>query len=298
MVVVVPGLRGSKSILGMTWKVVDEQVSQFDEVEIWSQEKEYDPSSNKMMMASGCRVLTTNAETKNGDCGMVYLARFGWSWRIVGMHYALNEGIVSVKHSVAGILTELELESVLQSLATTFQGVVTPPELISDKPRTYTHFPVLSEVNAAISHYDVTVNPVGTLHPKISSSSMKSKVSRKYCASYFEDLELEWTGQVGYWQPPNFSGEKRDGKWWSPYIHSFVPDAKTPLDPIRFWMSLADYLSGIDRLDNSGFSVLSESQAVIGIPSSYVHSINCNTSVGPPFFGSKRQHYSLEPLVS
>ncbi len=294
MVVVVPGLKGSKSILGMTWKVVDEQISQFDDVEIWSNEKEYDPNSNKIMSASGVRVLTTNAITKDGDCGMVYLARFGWSWRIVAMHYALNEGIVSASCSVAGLLTEMEIESVLQSLATTFQGVVTPSELISETPRTYTHFPVMSEVNAAISHYDVSVNPVGTLHPKIASSSMKSKVSRKYCASYFEDLELEWTGQVGYWQPPSFLGEKRDGKWWSPYIHSFVPDPKEPIDPLRFWMCIADYLSGMERLDNSGYSVLSESQAVVGIPASYVHSINCNTSVGPPFFGSKRQHYSLE----
>jgi hypothetical protein len=289
-VLLCPDLKGTLGITKKLPLVVDEQIHQFDEVEVWSNELEGKPSWNQVYLHGRCRTLTTDFASKPGDCGKLYVARFGKSWKIVAMHYGkIFQGMFTNK-TIAALLTEQEIVSIVKSLATSPASVVTYQGFMSKDPASleFRHYPKLSEVWAAVSQHGASVYPIGELSPPLSGSTMKTKVKFSLIADDVRDMADDWCGQPGYWNLPNFRGKMVDDKWTSPYTNCFASQNNRTPDSYYMWLALADYLSGMEKLDAAGFTCLSEEQVLSGIPGSYVHSVNTKTSVGPPFNRSKR----------
>lgn len=289
-----PGLGGLKSFL---WNVSDLQTSSFDEVELVFPDKTIQASWNRLEKTTAGICLAAGANTINGDCGGVYIARIGKSWRIVAMHFKQNANIIGVGAAAYGaVITTLDCERAALALATTFQGVYTSPFMLSKQgDAECTHFPPKSEVWAAVSCHGAEVYPFGTLVHPMTGMSMKTRLAKSVVAPHVEDLLEEWCGEKDYWRLPEFRGAMVDGKWTSPFTDAFRTQNKGRLDRATMWMALADYLSALVRTDREGYAELSEDQALSGVRGSYVHKVNMRTSVGPPFNVKKTVHVFVEP---
>jgi len=295
---------GAGSIIGKLWLAVDEQVQQFDEVEIWSDKCDYSPKINQMKIRGATRVLTTSAQTIDGSCGSAYVARFGSAWKVVAMHYALEEHVTvtGLKYNtVAALVTQLELKRVVESMGTTLQGVVTIEDTMtkSNEPISCSHFQLKSELWAAMSHHGAEPYPLGEMTPSLAGSTLRSKIvpSLMYEAVSAR-FEEEWCGHTGYWKVPDFRGRMVDGKWSSLWTNAFSSENRVQPNELLLIAALADYLHGMDALYTEGFSSLSEEQILTGIAGSYVNRINIKTSVGPPFNRGKRAYVFLEEMNS
>jgi hypothetical protein len=292
-------LRGSPGIGSKCWEVVDEAVQQFDEVEIWSSLCEYKPQTNAMRMMGSSKVLSTSAITKSGDCGCAYLARFGKTWKIRGIHFALVTDVTAfetVQTSRGALVSMVEARRLIQSMGTTLQGVSSVPSAISKVPEVADCVPFShrSEVYAAMSHHNAHFYPYGQLDPPASGGSFTSGCAKSLIYQEVSDrYEAEWCGYQGYWTIPDFRGTMVEGKWVSPYTLAFAAENRAISDDYVSWVALADYLTGVERLDCSGYAVLSEEQVLKGIPCSFVHAVNQKTSMGPPFNRSKRHYLAI-----
>ncbi|APG76773.1 hypothetical protein [Beihai picorna-like virus 57] len=293
-VVFAPNLTG---VLGISKKMmggVDESIHSFDEVEIYGLALVYSPTSNAIKMQAGTRVLTTNANTQNGDCGMVYLCRHNQSWKIAGMHYAINATTRAggtTYCTVAGLTSALEISRVAAQFGQTSAEVRTITQSVSKVPEdvTFGKFGVNSEIWAAQSTGAV-VAPLGQLYPPLPGSTMKTKIEDSLFREDLTEMEAEHCGEVGYWRPPVFRGKMEGSTWVSPFTNMFVTQNLANPDIQLMKLALLDYVSGMARLDHSGYAVLSEEQAMAGIPGSYVNGVNMKTSVGPPYCVGKSRH--------
>lgn len=81
---------------------------------------------------------------------------------------------------------------------------------------TFGPLPAKSEVGLAIT-YNSSVVPLGEMSPRPFGATPKSSVRRTITASFFEDLEKEWCGEVGYWRSPIFKGTMTALGWVSPW---------------------------------------------------------------------------------
>ncbi len=291
-------IMGTGGLQPFIWPVADQQVVSFDEVEIVIPTTTYKPTANKVIRNSKALILETTGVTKLGDCGGAYVARVGNSWRIVAMHYALHERTFifgPTTSSLGAIVTTTELERLATSLATDMQGVRTEPLLYSKKPEqtTFVKYPYKSEVWAAVSHHGATPYTFGTISPPMSGSTLKTKVKMSLLADPCSQLIQKWTGSLDYWRLPDFRGEMVGDKWTSPYTASFETENRAVPHDETVWMAIADYLSGVDKLDVTGYAELSEEQIFTGVRGSYVNKINVQTSVGPPFNQSKKMHVAF-----
>jgi hypothetical protein len=281
-----------KSDIGISskfWRSIDESISSFDEVELWTDVKLTATDKVSLVRNAEGFVVQASCPSGLGDCGAVYLTRFGKSWWITGMHYAGLDGLTMrgpFHYALGAVTCQLETERAATRLATTLQGTRSVMETYCrdpDAPIEFTKYPGLSEAWAARSHHDAQFYPEGTMTPPITGSTMSTKLKRSVIADDFEDLATEWCGEANYWRLPEFRGKMVDGKWVSPYTKAFAtPNWRTPVTKVM-WIALADYLNGIVELNNDGYAELSESQAITGVPGSYIHAANLKTSVGPPF---------------
>jgi hypothetical protein len=292
--------RGDINLTKKMWAVVDEQIQSFDAVEIIGSTSMYYPDSNNVALKNGSRLITTSSHTQVGDCGLLYLGQFGKSWKIVAMHYGLHETATIMGHtysSMGAIVTTQEIDRLATRLGTKLQGIEIIKETLSKNPSdiSLSRFQYKSEVWAAMSHYDFQVYPFGELYPALSGSTTKSKVTKSLIYDEAsERFEQEWCGHRGYWNLPDFRGSMVDDKWLSPYTNACTTQNRKVPDQFLLSVAVMDYLNGMQFLDNTGYSVLSEEQVLTGIPGSYVHSVNLKTSVGPPFNQSKRNHMYLD----
>jgi hypothetical protein len=289
---------GAPGLLKHFWQVVDEQVVQFDSVRIVSPKLDVDVSANELKVQQGFKVLETSYPSREGDCGSVYLARMGTSVRIVAMHYAGNQVLsfpsIVTTTSLGACVTGLEIERLLTTRLTTVrQGVATSLLMMSRTPERLSvkHYPMLSEVHTARSHHGAKFYPFGTLEPPLVGATMKSKIQPSLYAEDFRDLEEKWCGERHYWRIPDFRGKMVDDKWKSPYTDAFLTANWKQIEEPYMWLALADYLSGITSLDCTGFSALSQHEALVGVPGSVIHGINLSTSSGPPYSTKKVNHY-------
>ncbi len=316
----VGGLKPCAGLLKMLWSAVDEQILQFDAVEIWGSDVEYTPNVNNIRMHQGVRVLTTNAQTAQGDCGFAYLGCVNGNWRVVGFHYMalVTTGLFGAhSDSVAALVTQQEVERLCATLTVIPQGCVVAKSTfaISGEP-SVSRIPVMSEVWAAVTAHNAAPHIFGTLTTQLSGNTMTTGVRHSLVRSYFEDLEEEWCGKKGYWTTPVFKGKMmcapcsyvrqekeshcpagHDLMWHSAYTECFTTENRVQIPDKLLWIAIADYLSGVDGLDNTGYVKLSEAQALKGVPGTWVHSVNVKTSVGPPFFRKKTQFVDIRSDV-
>lgn len=293
----IPGIIGLGSLEAFIWKTEDSQISQFDELMLYGPDRTYTATVNKIERSGPLPMITSDCPTIIGDCGSVYIGRIGKHWKIIGMHWmVLNKLTIWGPSATAcgALMSTLELERLVTSMATTLQGVTTEPLLLSKKGQVqFHHFPAKSEVWAAMSHHGATPYCFGTLDPPLSGSTMKTKLLESLIAFDCKNLIEEWTGRFDYWSLPEFRGEMHDGKWTSPYTDSFATENTCPVDWDVMWMSIADFVNGMQELDFEGYAELSEEQTLKGVPGSFIHRVNVKTSVGPPFNQSKQMHLAI-----
>jgi hypothetical protein len=300
-VITVPGLKGV-AVGKKFWLGIDDSIVQFDEIKIMGPDGvHYAPSFNTSVMIGTRRNITTNAITKAGDCGLVYVARLGSSWKIIGMHYGLQNVVGSLivaskQNSLGEMTTQRELIQGTQHLCATFQSCEYIKSTITKVPKElrFGHFAVQSTIWAAQSHHQVNVYPVGHIEPPKHLSNNKSKVKNSILHDDLAELEKEYCGKVNYFTLPVFKGSMVGDKWVDAYTNMWQTQNFKPLPAETTMIALYDYLMGIDQLDLSGYSSISEQQAIRGIPGSTINAMVLKTSTGPPYDTSKRNHFAVD----
>lgn len=309
-ILIVPGLMGTTGILGKMQLCDEALIQSYDAIEVWTDRLLYSPTQNQIKMAHGHNVLMINTATVDGDCGALYIAKWNDHWKIVGMHYSVTnvlginkvtgqETIIS-QSGTAALLSALEMRRKLASMGErpdpVFQmrlQMARAPEQLT--ATTYTHN---SEVWAVMSQKETRITPLGRVVPALGGSTMKTKLKRSifYDEPEIRALELEFCGEEGYWRFPEFRGGMNPdtGKWSSPYTNMWANQlVDSAVDEQYSRLALFDYLSGINKLDCSGYSHLSEAQALLGVPGSTINAVNMKSSAGPPFNTGKRHHVDL-----
>lgn len=306
VIVLCNGLRGGLTTTVKMWQNVDESVRQFDEIEIWGRGLMYTPTQNSIRLNVTPGIITS-AQTQEGDCGSLYLARHNSSWKIVAMHYALvriENGVTRVATSWSNgqFVTQITLQRLLRSLGTDEACVQMVRQSVSKCPEMVQlgAYSPKSEIWAARGGDNAPVHNLGRLDPPLPGSSMKSKMQFSLFGEEAEELVEEFCGRPDYWQFPQFRGLMTDAGWDSPWTRMFATTNTGKPDPFFMKVALCDMLQGIMELDREGYSVISEEQAIRGIPGSYVGPVNMKTSVGPPYTGGKSKWMCAgeEPALS
>lgn len=293
------GLKGSSNVLAKCLGGIDESVMSYDEIELWSDRLMYSTKNNSIRSMGSTRVLTTDMPTISGDCGALYLVSFNGQWRIGAMHYGAVTGMLSQTYTLGALVSQIEMKSVLHRMSTTYQGVVTPMPLISKNSDIgFVKFPYKSEVWAAMSFHGATPYCFGTLEPPLSGSTMSTKLKHSIFYEDFAPLQVDWCGQTDYWRFPDFRGSMVDDKWVSPFTRAFKTQNRKVVDQKLMWLAIMDFLSGMDTLDNLGYAQISEQDAILGVPGSYIGKLNLKTSTGPPYNVSKHNHFTSEADLS
>jgi len=286
-------LKGCTGILRKTWLAADESIVSMDEVEIWTTEMLYSTTSNRLANFAGRKAVTTDAPTRPGDCGALYLGRHNSSWYVIAMHFAATTTDTLFTHrkeSNGAILGRIELEACMKRLTTL--PVVTAPvqETITTQLEglAFGQFAPYSEVWAAMSN-GAELYPFGQIFPPLAGGKMKSKIKPSIIQEEVRsEFEEEWCGKEEYWKIPSFRGHMEGEVWKSPYTHALSDLNLAQPDPFHMKLALADYLFGMDQLDFEGYAELSEEQVFRGVSGSYINPVNMKTSVGPPFMRNKR----------
>lgn len=285
--------RSSGGVVGKVWQGIDSAISQFDAIHLYGDTLKYEPKSNAIMSMGGHRRLIVNANTREGDCGLVYVAQHNKNWKIVGMHYA---GSPNAGKGIAALFSAIDIRRASARLAATPDLMVVVPQSLSKTPEDIVMWPL--EARSEIWASDTTgdINCLGRMQPPVSGSTMKTKVTVSKIDPFLSEFKEEH-GCKDYWQLPSFRGNMIDGQWVSPYTNMFA--TQNHVVPSEFYMrlALADYLNGICDLDCTGYGVLSEEETLTGIPGSYINPVNIKTSVGPPFNRSKIGFVSLDRVV-
>lgn len=287
-------IKGVGSSLAKIWSHDDLSVQSFEEVELWQMGEKFGSTNvNQRIALPDGMSWKCDIKTHIGVCGSIYIGRFNQGWRIFAMHYMSVSGVVA-SSAVGAVFTRMELERCIVSLAGTLEGVSTVKHQISRTPEDLhlLPFPPKSEAWAAMSQ-GASLYPFGELHPPMKGSTLKTRMKRCLFYDDISDFEEEYCGEKGYWRFPEFRGKMDGDVWKSPYTNAFTAENKGVYDESLMWVSLIDYLAGVQDLDTSGWATLSENQAIVGVPGSYIHSMNLQTSAGPPFNTSKRSYVSV-----
>lgn len=285
---------GVPTILTKVQVGVDYSIGMFDECYFMTLDKlvEAPQATYKTYFRELC--LLTRAKTLDGDCGGVYIARSNKSWRIVAMHDAEMTIRMPLQglhgdYSKGVVFNSTEIKQCTEVLAVRPQGISYPPEQFNMETEVEM-YPRSSEVLTAEAHHDIYVYKVGTLKKPIHNTSAQTRVHPTVFAHDFSDLVEEWCGQKDYWQIPKFNGRMIEDKWISPYYHSLRFNKRVPVPDDYLWLALIDYIYPLQFLDNHGFRGLSEEESIVGIPGSVFHSVDRQTSTGPPLNSKKINH--------
>jgi hypothetical protein len=292
-------IKGVGSCLSKIWAHDDLSIQSFDEVEVWKLGVKYANSSvNERVHLPDGVTWSVGVKTVNGDCGDVYIGRFNKGWRIFAMHYMAVTGLLQ-QQAMGAVFTRSELEKAITSIGGTLQGVETVMDQISRKPEEIQllPFPLKSEAWAAMTA-GASMFPMGELHPPMSGATMKTRLKKSLFYDDVADLEEEFCGERAYWRFPEFRGKMHGDVWKSPFTHAFTAENKGAYSQRLMWLSVMDYLAGMSDLEVSGWATLSENQTIVGVPGSYVHGMNLQTSAGPPFNHSKRSHVAVLDKVA
>lgn len=289
-------LRGVRGLAKKFWSCIDTATSSFEKVVVIGADKEYSVTSNRVATQGGARVLTTNAPTQQGDCGMVYLALVGKTWQIVAVHYAVKTSSNALGETVVtlgSMLSQIDIARAMASLTVMDSGMVTVQSTVTRCPEGVSMWPEGPRSETWASQRDGGIDLLGHIEPPVHGSTYKTKVEPSILTPHLSEFIRE-AGCEGYWQIPTFKGRMQDGRWVSPFTNMFSTlNTKIP-DELCMRLALADVLQGVLGLNRDGYSVLSEDQSLRGIPGTYINSINLKTSAGPPFNSNKRGFVHLD----
>jgi len=237
-----------------------------------------------------------NTQTHVGDCGLVYAARVGASWRCVAIHSFFDEknkrayGVCVDQQSIRAAALALGTQPAEGEYCVK-QMTLRPSLQALSSYRAGT-----SEVVYANDRIGMGFFPIGRATPPVHGQSMKSKVHPTIFAQSFVDDEVRVCGSKNYWQTPMISAHGRwinDGKdkvWISPFQHAHAAFQRNldKVDMHLWWLALMDYILPLARLDCSGYRVLSPHESLSGLPEMRTHAANLNTSAGMPFNQPKK----------
>ena len=290
-VVRVGGLPGCVGILGKMWAADSLDLQSLDEVTVVHRDNLGTTTVNSRISTSNATQwrLGHDLVTAFGDCGAVYIGRHNTSWKIFAMHFQILGG--GLQWPMGFITTQHYVKAAISLTGGVYQGVVNAVSQVHRDPSTIrmNPFPVKSEVWAAMSS-GARVVGYGEVYPPLAGSTVKTNILRSLIHDDVKDWEEEFCGMRDYWCLPEFRGKMVDGVWTSPYTESFSAQNNGNPDELCLWLAVADYLSGCQHLLVEGWRPISEQESVVGIPGSYIHSVNMRTSVGPPFNQGKRLH--------
>lgn len=300
MMLRIPHLVAKPSILAKIWEERDTSISAFDSVIMFNPKKTLQSSKCMVKRVAGAFSLLSDLPTENGDCGSIYVTKYGNAWRITAMHAGMfsTTTLVGAYNQAHGIIiTSQEVKRQIARLGSLPQGGIIPDSqfTLTGKPE-FTAYPAKSEMWSAKTHFGIEFIPIGTLSKPMHNASPNSEVYRPLFADDFEDLEVEFCGRPDYWQKPVFKGVMiRDGpedtgKWVSPYTMSLLGVERKTIHEDFWWLAIADYIHIFPLLLCDGFRAISEEEALVGIPNSVIHGVDLNTSVGPPFNKAKKHH--------
>jgi hypothetical protein len=291
----VPGLAGLTGCYKKFWPAFDTSVSQFDEaILIRDVTDSYIDASLTTVAHNKC-LKSSQAQTKDGECGLVYLVKMNRGWKAVAIHNMLMENHLGNTTSFGVLVASDMFKAGVERLGARLQVGRIPLKqtgLNYDK-QVYDHYPSKSEILVAISQYDVQVKPIGTATIQVHGSTIKTGVKPTIFHKEFKDLEEEFCGEADYWEKPNFKGMMKDDKWWSPYIASLIPLKRGRRRMEYLMLSLAEYLHNVKNLQLDGYEQISLEEAIIGIPGSVIQSVDLKTSVGMPFSKPKKHFIQI-----
>ena len=295
LLLVVPEVSGKYSLFPYVQQVVDQQQRVFDEIEIHTVGGEVlaHGVQGQYVDVQNHRVVRVPVATPDGACGSVYLGRTGPTWRLVAMHFALNESMFGGGDALGIPLTRQELERIGAQICVKPQALaLCVSHVAEDQQVTTSHFSHKSEAWSAFGQ-GAHLTPYGRIVPERPGFSPRSKVQRTPFANHFSQLEMKHCGVVPYWGKPSHARGMVDGKYTSPFVASLNAfDTTREIDHKVFFLCLFDYVKGMDRLDASGLRGLSESEAVTGVPGTWIGPMDPRTSTGPPWNVKKFNHFA------
>lgn len=284
--------------------VIDEGQQTFDEVEVYTGGGQR-LLSNTVVQAAYVwwgpeRLIRvrTDEVTPDGSCGSLYVARTGDRWRVVGMHFAMMPPSLTIPRCpVAITLSKILIAREVEPLGLQPQSLVLAPGLVRrSAPQNcwiaVGPFNQYSEVWKA-HEQGAVLTPYGRLLDPTSRGKSVSKVRRNPFDHEFEDLEVKYCGEFGYWGRPSYARGMRDGRYESPYQRSLLAySTSRPVHVKTFWLAVLDYVNGMHELDPTGFERLSEAQAITGVPGTWIGPLDPRTSTGPPWNQKKYLHFA------
>lgn len=214
-IVRVPSLPASRGVGHFFPMALDVAITTFDEVVMFREDVARAKFNGVARMSDG-PVLRTDIDTRDGDCGFLLAGRVGNRWFLRAQHYLRWDSPMG-HMAGAAIITQREIGAACERVGVVLQGIVLPAShLVRDGEGYFGPLPAKSEVGTAIARGAIA-RYVGELHPRPFGTTFTTNVKRTSMSKFFEDLERDWCGEVGYWRGPIFKGEMRGEHWWSPY---------------------------------------------------------------------------------
>lgn len=127
-----------------------------------------------------------------------------------------------------------------------FQGAEHIGSLFSkEEAPKFSALPEKSELRTALARGSVMM-PLGEMNPRPFGSTPKTQVRPTITAEFFRDFEEDWCGERGYWRPPIFKGEMRNGAWWSPWQDTLLSARLTTGFSFEVALvAICDFVSGV-----------------------------------------------------
>lgn len=289
----VAGVPASPQTLSYFWSGVDERYSTFDEVVLVRPSGELTTTANQFARESyggyTQRVVSSDLDTINGDCGLPVLARMGSAWRIVAIHH-LRDPFPSLDlrklRSCAVVITATEIRRLgaqinafTQDAAVVTELFPSPFQCVELGP------PTKSELANAVARGCFVVNR-GHLVSHNGSSQSKSKCRRSPFYDQVEEFGASFLGEPRAFQVPDMKGGMIDGVWRSGYQHLFDNAQSVEAHDVLY-PAIRDFLREADELLVAGYAPISEDEAILGVADSLIGPTNLRTSIGPPGRGPK-----------
>lgn len=293
------------------WPSLESGITSFDTVGLVKETEVVwrDSSSLVMETSSGYTgmVVKSNFDTVQGDCGLPVIAECGGRYRVVGLHHILYQRVgifASSSYTTAVVLTKRDIErAAARLLGTVADGHI----LQSCFPRGLDPKPLPPDTSSELALALVKGAEVTNLGFDPYTRGSSAAKSSCHLSPYYGVAE-EWcaleTGERHYFQVPKLKGAmlpvEGGQKWFSPYQNIFT-HYKSKQDYALLYRAILDYTGSLSECDVTGYAMLSEDEAILGIENSSISSINFSTSVGPPLVGPKSAYFltdgSMSPLM-
>lgn len=264
------------------------------------------PSAKAESNAYGVNLLrVATTETEVGDCGGIYIGRYGNYVSVLAYHVQSVGTLISKDFCLGEEITVSDLEPCLRALNDVIPFGLLPECAItsfecniyrdgSEREITLLPLPELSSLNVAVSRGFCAGQVLGTISPPFPLSTLKSSVCKTTMHDVLIPKVKELKGTEEYWTAPRFKGRMiLDGDtpvWHDPYVRQLLVNDPVQ-SPLWWWEeAVQDYLLGIDNLPGrDSVRPLSDYEAWYGVEDTDFDSVNLKTSAGPPFCRPKRE---------